>query len=244
MRNVMISGGAGGIGIELVKIFVGNQYHVYMIDIDEKNAKNVVNIVGEENCTFIKLDVTDISAIKRICEKFDSSFTLKHIITLAGRALDSEWTNFENQSLENIGESVKLNLLGHINVIRAFLPYLREEKDDKSILMLSSINAIGSFGLPTYSAAKAGLYGFANALTKELGELSIRINTLSPGTVVTEATQKEPKNFDTLLQGTALGRFATPQDVAEVAYQMCTSFVNMTGQNVVLDAGQSKIHNY
>lgn len=242
MKNVLITGGAGGIGSEIVKIFTDNMFHVYLVDIDMANATKIVNDVGKEKCTFINLSVTDVAAIQNYCKTLDSKFSLDHIITMAGRALDNEWVRFEEQKIEDISKSISLNLLGQINIIHAFYPYLKKANGDKSILMISSINAIGNFGLPAYSAAKSGLYGFVNAVIKEFGEDSIRINTLSPGTIVTPATLNEPKDFEALLKVTALGKFTTAHDVARLAYEICAEFTTMTGQNITLDAGQSKLH--
>jgi len=244
MKNVLVTGGAGGIGSEIVKKFTENNYFVYFIDIDENNANKLVNKIGPEKCAFIKLDLTNVSEIQNFCKKLKKSFCINHIITLAGRALPNEWKPFEQQELEEISKSVQLNLLSHINTVHCFMPYLKNTKGDKSVLMVSSINATDCFGLPAYSASKSGLYGFMNATVSEFGSLGIRINVLSPGTVVTEATKQEPKDFSKLLKGTALNKFATSQDVANMAYQICNTFSTLTGQNQVLDAGQTKMHNF
>ena len=243
MKNVLITGGAGGIGSEIVKKFVSEGYFVYLIDTDENNAQKLINQIGKDNCEFLKLDVTNIAEIQNYCSTLKKSFKLNYIVTLAGRALENEWKPFEEQKLTEINNSINLNLFGHINIVHNFLPYIKSADGDKAVLMISSINATDAFGLPAYSASKSGLYGFKNALTYEFGKLGIRINTLSPGTVVTEATQKEPKDFTSLLKGTALNEFATSKDIAEVAYHMCNTFNTLTGQDIVVDAGQTKMHN-
>lgn len=242
MKNVLVTGGAGGIGSEIVKKFADEGYFVYFVDTDQNNAKKLVQKIGSQKCSFVKLDVTNISEISNFCKTLEPNFKLNYVVTLAGRALENEWKPFEQQQLNEIHNSVNLNLLGHINIVYNFLPYLKNAEGDKAILMISSINATDAFGLPGYSASKSGLYGFTNAMTNELGQMGIRINTLSPGTVVTEATQKEPKDFTALLKGTALNKFATSKHIADVAYHMCNTFVTMTGQDVVVDAGQTKMH--
>lgn len=244
MKKVLITGGAGGIGTEIVKKFAQNNYYVYIIDIDKKSGKNLENCLGKDKCQFIQLDVTNIEQIQSYVNTLNKNFELNHIVTLAGRALENEWISFEKQTLQDIHKSVQLNLLGHLNVIHSFLPFLKNTDGDKSILMVSSINATDCFGLPAYSASKSGLYGFKNATVNEFGLQGIRINTLSPGTVITEATQKEPKDFTALLKGSALGKFTTSKDVANLAFNICDTYVTMTGQDIVLDAGQTKMHNF
>lgn len=242
MKNVLITGGAGGIGKEIVKKFITEDYHVYLIDVDNYNAEILLKELGYEKCTYINLDVTNIDSLKQYCSNLDKSFTLNHIITLAGRALPNEWIKFENQNINEIKDSIILNLFGHLNTIHAFYPFLKKSTKDKSVVMISSINAISNFDLPGYSAPKSGLYGFMNAVVKEFGTDGIRINVVSPGTVVTPATLKEPKDFGELLKGTALGHFTTSTDVSKLVFEICNTFCSITGQNFIIDAGQAKMH--
>lgn len=241
-KNILVTGGAGGIGQEIVKIFVKNNYFVHFIDIDDTNGILLEQEIGQEKCKYIHLDVTDVDGIKEYVNKLPEDFQINHIITLAGRALESEWKPLEEQDLSEIKDSVSLNLLGHINIILSFLKFLRQGKDDKSVLMIASVNAQSGFGLPAYSAAKSGMYGFVHATAEEFGNMGIRINTISPGTVVTPNTKKEPKNFSTLLEGTLLNKFATVYDIAEAAYAFCNVFLSVTGQDFVVDAGQMIKH--
>ena len=166
---------------------------------------------------------------------------INYVVTLAGRAGKNEWLPFEEQTAKDVEDSIKVNLLGHINVIMACLPLLKNAEGDKAVTMVSSINAVQSFGLPAYSASKSGLYGFMNGTMTEFGKLGIRINTVSPGTVITPATTKEPKNFKELLSNSALNKFATIENVADVTFALCQTFTATTGEDVVVDCGQSKI---
>ncbi len=242
MKNVLITGGAGGIGKCIVEEFLKHDYCVYVLD-NNIEGLDALRKCYTQDCLKIKcLDVLDREAMREYACSLDKEFEINHIITLAGRALEGEWIAFEQQSPDVIEQSIRLNLVGHINVISCFYPFLKSAKGNKSVLMISSINGMSCYGLPGYSAAKAGLGGFMNAVVAEFGQDNIRINTISPGTVVTEATLGEPKKFDELLKGTALNSFAEKEEVALLSYQICDSFKHMTGENIVLDAGQIKIH--
>jgi NAD(P)-dependent dehydrogenase (short-subunit alcohol dehydrogenase family) len=105
-------------------------------------------------------------------------------------------------------------------LIREFLPLLefghtRQAPDatDRSITLVSSINALRDYGLPAYSAAKAGMFGFIRAMAPELGTRGIRINAVVPGTVET-GVQTQPKDLQALRRNTALGRLTSPSDIA------------------------------
>lgn len=242
MKKVLITGGAGGIGSEIVKNFISHGYFAYIVDTDKETSAKLLEEFGPDKCQAIDLDVTDTAAISRYVSSLDKDFSLDHIITLAGRALEGEWQPFADQTLQLVRDSVSLNLLGHINIIHSFLPFLKNTPTDKSIIMISSINALTNFNLPAYSAAKAGLLGFMSGIVREFGEMGIRINVISPGTVITAATLAEPKDYEKLLKTTVIRKFATAKEVAKMAFAICNDFSTVTGQNFIIDAGQSQNH--
>ena len=226
--NVLISGAAGGIGSSIAKKFIEEGFEVYSLDLVSKDlGKHFHNLCG---------DVTNVKELENIKEKLNG-VKFAHIITLAGRALQNEWKPFDSIDYQTIHGSIELNLVGHLNVIRMFMDDLLGEK--KSIVTISSINALGGFGLPIYSAAKAGLIGFTHALAPELTPKGIRINTVAPGTIITEATEKEPKDFEELLKTTDHGRFATKEEVAELVFNLCEKS-NETNEIKIIDEGQSR----
>lgn len=237
MEAVLVTGGAGGIGSEIVKEFAEKGFFVYVVD-NASDARQRLSGLGISHWELFPADVTDADALAQLHgELTRQEVSLKHIVTLAGRAMADEWQSFSLQDIGQIRRSVEVNLLGHIQVVHTFLDRLQPGK--ASVTMISSINAMAPFGLPAYSAAKAGLYGFMTAMVPELGKLGIRINCISPGTVVTPATLQEDKDFTALLQTSPMGCFATAQQIARTAYLLAEEMPTVTGQNLVVDAGQS-----
>ena len=106
--------------------------------------------------------------------------------------------------------------------------------------LISSINALKTFNLPIYSAAKAGIYGFMNSMVKELGKKDIRINTISPGTVPTDKDIESNGNFYNYRYKDmiALKDFTKPEDVADAIFSLTHIMKAVTGQNLVVDSGQ------
>lgn len=238
MKQVIVTGGVGGIGGAVSEIFVKNGFFVTAFDLNDRAGKEFEERLGA-NFRYCRVDVTDISAVACAAKGFSA---VNHVVTLAGRALPNEWKGVAGMEPSEILASLQLNLFGHLNVIRAFLPALEKGEGERSVTLVSSINNAGGFGLPAYSAAKAGLIGFVNASAAELGQKGIRINAVSPGTVPTEMTKREPKDFSALLLTTALGKFVSASDVAKLVYALSEEFVSVTGQEIVIDAGQTKKH--
>jgi NAD(P)-dependent dehydrogenase (short-subunit alcohol dehydrogenase family) len=222
-----------------VKELLDKEYKPIILDIDLKNIeemKEKYSVLDVWN-----LDTTNVIRLQEFRDKLSDEFCLDHIICLAGRALEDEWKEFEKQDIIHIQKSIELNLIGHINIIHTFLPILKKSKaKSKSITLISSINAFGDFGLPAYSSSKSGIYGLVKSLCSELGKERIRINAISPGTIVTPATELEPKNFDNLLKGTAIGEFATKEEIAKTV-RFIIETNGITGQNIIVDAGQSTV---
>ncbi len=104
---------------------------------------------------------------------------------------------------------------------------------------MSSINAVMDFGLPAYSAAKSGLLGLTKSLSSETGKYNIRVNSILPGTTLTQKTSVEPKAYDKYLKGSLLGRFSTADEIAETIYCMAEKLTCITGQQIIADCGQS-----
>lgn len=232
-KNVLITGATGGIGSAISKKFIDEGFEVYSLDLVSKDF-------GDKFHNFV-CDVTSKEELENVKNQIgDVKFS--HIITLAGRALEDEWKDFALISFDSIYNSIKLNLAGHLLTIRTFMSSFDSENTTNSVVLISSINAYGGFGLPVYSSAKAGLIGFCKSVHSQLKEKGIRINTICPGTIVTDATLTEPKDFSALLKTTKLGRFMTKEEVADLAYELCEKS-NQTGQVVNIDAGQNEVVN-
>jgi 3-oxoacyl-[acyl-carrier protein] reductase len=108
------------------------------------------------------------------------------------------------------------------------------------IVNISSVSGLaGQGGQSNYSASKAGMIGMTKALAKELGGRNITVNAVAPGFVPTDLTAELPAELkDAMLKMTPLGRFGTPQDVANaVAFLVSDEAAYITGQVLSVDGG-------
>jgi len=235
----VITGGSGGIGRSVVKKFLENNNKVVVLDVNEITDKEILE---NKNFYYIKVDVTDFTQIQKAREIIEKDYGLiDHIISMAGINMKSEIGGMETITLEDIDKSVKLNLTSHIYLVKILLDLLKKSKRNaKTITMISSINAISDHGLPAYSAAKSGMYGFMKAIARQMGNIDIRVNTLSLGTVPHDKDTIEGNEyFEEKAQKLAMKEFVKPKDVAEAIYALVYHMNGITGQNIILDMGQS-----
>lgn len=238
-KITVITGGSGGIGRSVIRKFLDNEDKVIVLDIQKiRNEK----ILENENFEFIKTDITNPEEIEEAKKIIEEKYGyINNLVSMAGVNMKSEIGGMETITIEDIDKSIKLNLNSHIYLVKIFLDLLKNNPSSKkTITMISSINAISDYGLPAYSAAKSGLYGFMKSISNSMAENRIRVNTVSLGTVPhNDETIEENEYFQTKLQKIAIKDFVRPKDVAETIFAITYITRGIIGQNIVLDMGQS-----
>lgn len=236
---VLITGGDGNIARHIVQKYLDNDCTVIAADIREKSVNE--EFYKNENYEYYKVDITKVEELQTLYEKIEQKYgKITHLISAAGMPMPTEIEGLNTATFEEINKSINLNLTSHIYITKIFLPLLEKEVNNKSIILVSSVNALKTFNLPVYSAAKAGIYGFMKSIVKEIGKEDIRINVISPGTVPTPADLASNGDFynfrykDML----ALKDFTKPEDIADAAFSLTHIMKAVTGQNLVVDSGQ------
>ena len=175
---------------------------------------------------------------------------LRHVVGVAGGALSFEPATQdapEEITSAFFRASLEANLVTQFTVVRASLKHLGATAgEDRSVTMTSSFNGLSAQGMPAYSAAKAGIVGLMLGLVRPLGARGIRVNVVAPGTVRTARTEAlwstTPGHFERLEAGTAVGRLALPEDVAEAIVSLAVHLRHVTGQTLIVDGGQMVVH--
>jgi NAD(P)-dependent dehydrogenase (short-subunit alcohol dehydrogenase family) len=236
MTDLLVTGAAGGLGSALVDLLVARGDRVVALDRTDAPREGVLSFVT---------DVRDEQAIERaFAEAAGAGIHPRHVVAIAGGALPDEKTVDDPAeiSLELFRASLEHNLVSVWATVRAALPRLRRLDGDRSITLTTSTDALASYGLPAYAAAKAGLIGLVHSLMGTLAAEGIRINAVAPGDVPTERNRREwahrPDWYEQLRAGVPLGRLASPDDIA-TAYAALIDLRHVTGQVIVVDGGQT-----
>jgi 3-oxoacyl-[acyl-carrier protein] reductase len=136
-------------------------------------------------------------------------------------------------------EVLETNLFGAFYVIKAVMRPMLRARYGRIINMTSVAGIAGNAGQANYSSAKAGLIGLTKATAREVASRGITANAVAPGFVLTELTESLPENIKAgILAATPLGRFATPEEIANaVAFLASDDAAYITGHVLTVDGG-------
>ena len=140
-------------------------------------------------------------------------------------------------------DAIDVNLTGTIRFTERFLdaPALR------SILFIASASARNGAEFPYYVASKAGIVGYMKYLANALGARKITVNAISPGGVVTPANAhilESETLYSAVKKETLLNKWASPEEVANLAYMLTVENRSITGEDVLIDNGEMLKSNF
>lgn len=134
---------------------------------------------------------------------------------------------------EQWDDVMQVNLKSVFNMTKQVIRPMMKAKSGSIINMSSVIGEMGNAGQSSYAASKAGIIGFTKSIAKELGSRNIRSNAIAPGFVETDMTSylKDGDGAEKYKADIPLGRFATGEDIANVALFLASDMGNyITGQ--------------
>lgn len=240
MTNVvLITGGSSGIGLGLVKKFIENSWQVIIFDLNSLPKE-----VSKERCSFFQTDLSkeeeikkNVTLISEVYQKIDVIINCAGIIENA-HSLES----LEKEMFEKI---IKVNLIAPFLLAKHGLPYLKQSPQ-ANIINIGSISGLNKASSNlAYASSKAGLFGLTMSLAKQLASFGIRVNMISPGSVINtglwkEQYQREMTIMDKaqLIKQSPLKRLNDPESIADVAYFLASNSARqITGVNIIVDGG-------
>ena len=128
---------------------------------------------------------------------------------------------------------MNINLKSVYNMTKQVIRPMMKAKSGSIINMSSIIGMKGNAGQSSYAASKAGIIGFTKSIAAELGSRNIRVNAVAPGFVETDMTHylKDGEGAKTYMEQIPLGRFGSPEDIANVCVFLASGMSNyVTGQ--------------
>ncbi len=184
-NTVLITGGSAGIGFEIAKLFSQTENHVIITGRDEERLKKASSKL--QNVTAIVSDVSNEADVNALVKRLVSDFPeLNIVINNAGRALVYNLTTENVHAFDKAADEMHTNYLSVIRLNEKLLPLLKLQKE-AAIVNVSSVVAFVPGSLATYSASKAALHSYTQALRIALERVSdVKVFELMPPLVDTE----------------------------------------------------------
>ncbi len=239
MSVVIVTGAGGDIGRAIVAALRAPTSTVIAADINGESAEATASALSgdEGRVVAITCDVSDAESVRAMADAARAEGEVSVLVNNAGAG---HGLSLQSTTPEGFRADLKLNLEAAYLCFDAVSADLK--KTAGALVNIASVNAIGAYGHPAYSAAKAGLIQFTRLVAVEYGKFGVRANAVAPGTVRTRAWEDRasvnPGIFDEVKRWYPLQRIARPEDVAAaVAFLAGPQSAAITGICLPVDCG-------
>ena len=249
-KVAVVTGGAMGNGLGIVKVFLKYGAKVAILDYAEKLSQTVEELKKEypENVEGYMVDIRQEDKVEEAIEKTIEKFG--KIDILINNAGVCRLENFMKMNNELRDFHFDINIKGTWNVSKSCIKYMEKQRNT-AIVNLSSVTGpmVADSGEVAYATTKAALLGFTKSLAAEMVDKGIRVNAILPGYIMTPmvegmAKETDSNNPEGVVKGIALGipmkRLGTIEELGELAAFLASDEGSyITGQGIVIDGGST-----
>lgn len=241
-RRVFVTGGGSGIGESIVTAFAEQGAHVAFVDIQRDASLALcehIAAAGHPAPLFRHCDITDVAALQATMAEL--SARMGDFEVLVNNAANDHRHELENVSQSEWDHCVAVNQRPMFFTSQAVLPGMKRNGGG-SIINLSSVSwRVKGGGYPVYVTTKAAVVGLTRALARDLGPHGIRVNTVTPGWVMTqrqvELWVSEADKLEMARAHCLPGELLPHHIASMVLFLAADDSAMCTGHDFVVDAG-------
>lgn len=239
--SVLVTGGASGIGMEIVRAFAGQGSKVAFLDFDVETGTRLASELTSAGAQvrFEACDLRDIDALRRaVAAVAEAQGAPRVLVNNAARDDRHRW---EDVTPEFYDERIATNLRHMFFAIQAVAPGMIAAGGGSVINLGSDSWWRAGGGFPVYTTAKAAVHGLTRGMARDLGQHRIRVNTLVPGWTMTERQKQlwvTPEGMAKQLASQCLPDPIEPVYVARMALFLASDdSAQCTANNYMVEAG-------
>ena len=249
MKNILITGGAGGIGLEIVHYFEKKNFNIIILDKTlKKDFKKIYKKI-KKNIFYFELNLLEIKKTEKKIQQIISKFkTIDILINCAGIQYISKIEDFPTNEWRKV---IDINLTSSFITSKNIIPVMKKNNSGRIINISSVHGLVASENKSAYVASKHGLIGLTKAIALELSKTKITCNAISPGWVLTPLVEKQIKKLasknktsieiekkNLLFEKHPNQKFVSGKEIASlVNFLISKDAQNITGSSYSIDGG-------
>lgn len=209
--RVIVTGSSKGMGVEIAKKFLKEGHEVYGLDVEEAS-------IFDTHYYHYQCDVSDKDNLP---------------------VIDNVNILINNAGVQNSGRDIEVNLKGVINCTEKY----GLQESIKSVLNQASVSAHNGAEFGEYTASKGGVLSYTVWTAKQIAQYGATCNSLSFGGVLTDLNKsviEDKEAWEEIMMMTPLRKWATEKEAAEWVYFMTVINKSATGQDIIIDNGESR----
>lgn len=236
----LVSGGATGIGAEIVKAAHAQRAKVVFLDIALAEGQALASALP--GSLFIPCDVTDTDATSRAVAEVREKLGLIRVLVNNAANDDRRWPR--DVTSDYWDKAMEVNLKHQFFLSQQAQPHMKE-LGGGSIINFSSIAwRYGADAIIAYATAKSAVGGLTRALSRSYGPDNIRVNSIEPGAVMTEKQRRmwypKQEQIDDMVARQRIQKVLEPDEIARAVLFLASDDSRMiTGQTLIVDGGMS-----
>ncbi|MCB0651888.1 MAG: SDR family oxidoreductase [Saprospiraceae bacterium] len=247
-KTVIVTGGASGIGFAIVSRFVESGDTVHVLEVNAENARK--NLSGfKDGINFHQCDVSNTDQVRQVVDEIAAEAPIDILVNNAGIA---HVGNVENTQPEDLDRLYSVNIKGIYNCMHCVVPHMKKNGGGVILNMASIAASVGILDRFAYSMTKGAVLSMTLSVAKDYLKDNIRCNCISPARIHTPFVDgflkanypdRQEEMFDKLSKTQPIGRMGKPEEVAALAFFLCSDEASfLTGTDYPIDGGFIKLN--
>ena len=241
--NIIVTGGASGIGRATALLLAKDGAHVFVGDIDAAGGQAVQLEATQQGwrLTYLPLDLTEVASIAAFVVSVNAqTASIEGLVNAAGWDKVEPFMDNDPLLWERL---IAINLLGPIRLTRQVLTRMVEARHGKIVNISSDAGRVGSTGETVYSATKGGVIAFTKALAREMARYRVNVNCVCPGPTNTPLLHSQTSEWalkirQGLTSAIPFRRLAEPAEIADaIQFFLSPRSAFVTGQVLSVSGG-------
>ena len=248
-KKVFISGSTKGIGFETARLFIEEGATVIINGRTKNSVEAALSSLNNDNVSGLVADFLEDSHVETLIDQIPNDIDI--LVNNVGIFRGKE---FKDETVDDWNDHFKVNLMSGVQLSKHFLPEMIKRNWGRIIFISSECATLVPSDLLSYSVSKASINVFSSGLAKLTKGTNVTINTVIPGSTLSEGSVKfleetakrenktveevEKNFFKDVRSSSLLGRFARVEEVASTIVYLCSTVASATnGASVRVDGG-------